>query len=68
MFCRTIIHWLNEIDPNRGWKMLVTQLPCDCSVSSLAVPKAPTGKGSSQINPKVKTVSLSSIIPLDIIQ
>ena len=23
--------------------MLITQLPCDCSVSSLAVPKAPTG-------------------------
>ena len=35
---------MNEIDPNRGWRMLVTQLPCDCSVSSLAVPKAPTGE------------------------
>ena len=23
--------------------MLITQLPCDCSVSSLSVPKAPTG-------------------------
>merc|ERR1712172_282129 len=40
---RTIIHWLNEVDPDRKWKMLVTQLPCDCSVSSLSVPKAPTG-------------------------
>ena len=41
---RTIVQWMNEIDPNRGWRMLVTQLPCDCSVSSLAVPKAPTGE------------------------
>ena len=44
IWTRTIVQWMNEIDPNRGWRMLVTQLPCDCSVSSLAVPKAPTGE------------------------
>ena len=40
---RTIIQWLNEVDPQRGWKMMITQLPCDCSVSGLTVPRAPTG-------------------------
>ena len=40
---RTIIEWLNEVDPQRGWKMMITQLPCDCSVSGLTVPRAPTG-------------------------
>jgi hypothetical protein len=32
---RTIVSWLHEVDPHRGWKILVTQLPCDCSDSSL---------------------------------
>ena len=41
---RTIIEWLNEVDPQRGWKMMITQLPCDCSESwRLTVPRAPTG-------------------------
>ena len=40
---RTIVTWLNEVDPDRRWRMMITQLPCDCSVSSLAVPRAPTG-------------------------
>ena len=40
---RTIVEWLHEVSPDRGWKMLVTQLPCDCSHTSLSEPTAPTG-------------------------
>ena len=40
---RTIVEWLHEIDPNRGWKILVTQIPCDCADSQLPDTMAPTG-------------------------
>jgi len=40
---RTIIQWLHEIDPNRGWKIMVTQIPCDCADTSLPDTSAPTG-------------------------
>ena len=40
---RTIIEWLHEIDPDRGWKILVTQIPCDCADSSLPDTLAPSG-------------------------
>ena len=40
---RTIVEWLHEVSPERGWKILVTQIPCDCQDSSLPDSLAPTG-------------------------
>jgi len=40
---RVIIEWLHEVDPNRAWNILVTQIPCMCEDSSLPEPPAPTG-------------------------
>merc|ERR1712115_181032 len=40
---RTIVEWLHEVSPERGWKILVTQIPCDCQNSSLPDILAPTG-------------------------
>jgi len=40
---RLIIEWLHEIDPDRAWNILVTQIPCVCADSPLPDPPAPTG-------------------------
>jgi hypothetical protein len=40
---RTIVEWLHEVSPERGWKILVTQIPCNCQDSSLPDSPAPTG-------------------------
>jgi len=40
---RVIIEWLHEVDFERRWKVMVTQIPCDCADSSLPDTEAPTG-------------------------
>ncbi|XP_023334329.1 uncharacterized protein LOC111705865 [Eurytemora carolleeae] len=40
---RVIIEWLHEVDPDRAWNILVTQIPCSCEDSPLPDPPAPTG-------------------------
>jgi len=40
---RIIIEWLYEVDPDRAWNILVTQIPCSCSDTALNVEPAPTG-------------------------